>query len=106
MPEPLEYATPVAPQRSSPGMFWTLFFVAGFVSSYVTDELAHWWVGKRSDGGGFIICLVLILPSALAFLIAKAGAGSRLRLSPFIGTAWGALGPPLGLAILLALDVI
>lgn len=106
MPEPLEHATPEAPPGSSPGTFWALFFIAGFVSAYVTDEFAHWWVGKRGDGGGFIICLVLTLPSALAFLGARAAAGSRLQLSPFIGTAWGALGPPLALAILLALDVI
>lgn len=103
MPNKIEYATPPTTRRSSPILFWLLYFACGIASGFLMDVLLHYLWAKRSDGGGVCIAYaVLVLVAAVRF-IATIGSDSRNPMVPLHGAIIGTLVPPVVFAILIAL---
>jgi hypothetical protein len=103
VPAGLEYATPLpARPRGGLGAFFAFYCAGGFCSAYATDVALN--VGRRSDGGCFVIGLyavgVVALPAGVAFLV-RGG-----RMPAWVGAAVGVAVPPLVLGLLFGTSVI
>src|SRR5437868_2801774 len=94
----LAYATPQPASRPSPAIFWLLYAVCGFVSSFATDAVLHLWSGTPSDGGCIIVGIFSLIPVGVAVFIVRGLIGPRVKMWRWLGVLVGAMAPAAGLA--------